>query len=137
MPIFCVKSVKIYTGQKKFTWVYSWDPWQIWGMGDVWHGWQSCDTLRSQFLFLFCFSKLKTFQKTIFNIIKLFWCSGLTFSRWARARLFVMFSYLLFLPSPHFASLTLTHFWNLLPVSSNIFWNWKYILQEKICIAIG
>ena len=32
MPIFCVKSVKIYTGQKKFTWVYPWRPWQISGM---------------------------------------------------------------------------------------------------------
>ena len=32
MPIFRVKSVKIYTGQKKFTRVYPWDPWQIWGM---------------------------------------------------------------------------------------------------------
>ena len=32
MPIFCVKSVKNYTGQKKFTRVYPWDPWQIWGM---------------------------------------------------------------------------------------------------------
>ena len=32
MPIFCVKSVKIYTGQKKFTRVYPWLPWQIWGM---------------------------------------------------------------------------------------------------------
>ena len=32
MPIFCVKSVKIYTGQKKFTQIYPWDPWQIWGM---------------------------------------------------------------------------------------------------------
>ena len=32
MPIFRVKSVKIYTGQKKFTQVYPWDPWQIWGM---------------------------------------------------------------------------------------------------------
>ena len=32
MPIFCVKSVKIYTGQKKFTWIYSWRSWQIWGM---------------------------------------------------------------------------------------------------------
>ena len=32
MPIFCVKSVKIYTGQKKFTWIYPWDPWQISGM---------------------------------------------------------------------------------------------------------
>ena len=34
MPIFCVKSVKIYTGQKKFTRVYPWLPWQIWGMGE-------------------------------------------------------------------------------------------------------
>ena len=33
MPIFRVKSVKIYTGQKKFTRVYPWLPWQIWGMG--------------------------------------------------------------------------------------------------------
>ena len=33
MPIFRVKSVKIYTGQKKFTRIYPWDPWQIWGMG--------------------------------------------------------------------------------------------------------
>ena len=32
MPIFRVKSVKIYTGQKKFTRVYPWLPWQIWGM---------------------------------------------------------------------------------------------------------
>ena len=32
MPIFCVKSVKIYTGQKFFTQVYSWLSWQIWGM---------------------------------------------------------------------------------------------------------
>ena len=33
LPIFRVKSVKFYTGQKKFTRVYPWDPWQIWGMG--------------------------------------------------------------------------------------------------------
>ena len=33
MPIFCVKSVKIYTGQKKITRVYPWRPWQISGMG--------------------------------------------------------------------------------------------------------
>ena len=26
MPIFCVKSVKIYTGQKTFTRIYPWDP---------------------------------------------------------------------------------------------------------------
>ena len=32
MPIFRVKSVKIYIGQKKFTRIYSWDPWQISGM---------------------------------------------------------------------------------------------------------
>ena len=32
MPIFCVKSVKIYTGQKKLTRIYPWDPWQISGM---------------------------------------------------------------------------------------------------------
>ena len=32
MRIFHVKSVKIYTGQKKFTRIYPWDPWQIWGM---------------------------------------------------------------------------------------------------------
>ena len=32
MPIFRVKSVKIYTGQKKLTRVYPWLPWQIWGM---------------------------------------------------------------------------------------------------------
>ena len=32
MPIFRVKSVNIYTGQKKFTRIYPWDPWQIWGM---------------------------------------------------------------------------------------------------------
>ena len=32
MPIFRVKSVKIYTSQKKFTRVYSWLSWQIWGM---------------------------------------------------------------------------------------------------------
>ena len=32
MPIFCVKSVKIYTGQKKFTRTCSWGSWQISGM---------------------------------------------------------------------------------------------------------
>ena len=32
MPIFRVRSVKIYTGQKKFTRVYPWEPLQIWGM---------------------------------------------------------------------------------------------------------
>ena len=32
MPIFRVKSVKIYTGQKKFTRIYSWRSWQISGM---------------------------------------------------------------------------------------------------------
>ena len=32
MLIFRVKSVKIYTGQKKFTRVYPWLPRQIWGM---------------------------------------------------------------------------------------------------------
>ena len=32
MPIFRVKSVKIYTGQKKFIRIYSWRSWQIWGM---------------------------------------------------------------------------------------------------------
>ena len=33
LPIFRIKSVKIYTSQKKFTRIYLWDPWQIWGMG--------------------------------------------------------------------------------------------------------
>ena len=32
LPIFRFKSVKIYTGQKKFTRIYSWRSWQIWGM---------------------------------------------------------------------------------------------------------
>ena len=32
MPIFRVKSVKIYTGQKKITRMNPWDPWQISGM---------------------------------------------------------------------------------------------------------
>ena len=33
LPNFLVKSKKkIYTGQKKFTWIYSWGSWQIWGM---------------------------------------------------------------------------------------------------------
>ena len=32
LPIFRVKSVKIYTGQKKFTRTCPWRPWQIWGM---------------------------------------------------------------------------------------------------------
>ena len=32
MPIFRVKSVKIYTGQKKFTRICSWGSRQIWGM---------------------------------------------------------------------------------------------------------
>merc|ERR1719350_2437524 len=31
LPIFCIKSVKIYTGQKKFTRIYSWlrDKYQV------------------------------------------------------------------------------------------------------------
>ena len=36
MPIFRIKSVKIYTGQKKLTRIYSWRSWQIWGMQEVW-----------------------------------------------------------------------------------------------------
>ena len=32
MTIFRVKSVKIYAGQKKFTWIYLWCSWQIWGI---------------------------------------------------------------------------------------------------------
>ena len=32
MPIFRVKSIKIFTGQKKFTRTPSAHPWQIWGM---------------------------------------------------------------------------------------------------------
>ena len=32
LPIFRVKSVKNYTGQKKFTREFSWHSWQIWGM---------------------------------------------------------------------------------------------------------
>ena len=32
MPIICVKSVKNYTGQKKFTRICSWGSWQISGM---------------------------------------------------------------------------------------------------------
>ena len=35
MPICRVQSVKIYTGQKKFTRVYPWDPWQIRGMEQI------------------------------------------------------------------------------------------------------
>ena len=35
LPIFRVKSVKIYTGQKNFTRIYSWRSWQISGM-DAW-----------------------------------------------------------------------------------------------------
>ena len=36
LPIFGVKSVKIYTGQKNFTRTCPWRPWQIWGMIDIW-----------------------------------------------------------------------------------------------------
>ena len=32
MPIYCVKSVKIYTGQKNLHGRRPWRPWQIWGM---------------------------------------------------------------------------------------------------------
>ena len=32
LPIFCVKSIKIYTGQKNFTWIHLWRSWQISGM---------------------------------------------------------------------------------------------------------
>ena len=43
MPIFRVKSVKIYTGQKKSTRIYPWDPWQIWGMCGGWYYvWKRC-----------------------------------------------------------------------------------------------
>ena len=36
LPIFRVKSVKNYTGQKKFTREFSWISWQIWGMLSKW-----------------------------------------------------------------------------------------------------
>ena len=36
LPIFRVKSVKIYTGQKKFTREFSWLSWQISGMSISW-----------------------------------------------------------------------------------------------------
>ena len=32
MPIFRVKSVKIYTGQKNLHWRRQWRQWQLWGM---------------------------------------------------------------------------------------------------------
>ena len=32
MPIFRIKSVKIYPGQKKITWTCPWRPWKISGM---------------------------------------------------------------------------------------------------------
>ena len=48
MPIFRVKSVKIYTGQKKFTRIYSWRSWQISGM----HGISRKGPLQSLLLFL-------------------------------------------------------------------------------------
>ena len=32
MPIFRVKSVKIYTGQKNLHWQRQWRQWQLWGM---------------------------------------------------------------------------------------------------------
>ena len=32
MPIFCFKSVKIYTGQKNLHWRRQWRQWQLWGM---------------------------------------------------------------------------------------------------------
>ena len=32
MPIFRVKSVKIYTGQKNLHWRHQWRQWQLWGM---------------------------------------------------------------------------------------------------------
>ena len=35
MPIFRVKSVKLYTGQKKFTRTCSWGSWQISGMNSI------------------------------------------------------------------------------------------------------
>ena len=45
MPIFRVKSVKIYTGQKKFTPVYSWLSWQISGMGTGPTQWRTISSL--------------------------------------------------------------------------------------------
>ena len=42
MPIFCVKSVKIYTGQIKFTRVYLWLSWQISGMLRLICHWHQC-----------------------------------------------------------------------------------------------
>ena len=42
MPIFHVKSVKIYTGKKFFTRIYSWRSWQISGMICI--IWSGCPT---------------------------------------------------------------------------------------------
>ena len=44
LPIFCIKSVKIYTGQKKITREFSWLSWQIWGMH---REWKKLDNARS------------------------------------------------------------------------------------------
>ena len=75
MPIFRVKSVKIYTGQKKFTRVYPWDPWQIWGMTIAFQS--MCVNAKSSFYCcrfcfcsccFFCFFFLFVFQSFILEL---------------------------------------------------------------------
>ena len=48
MPIFRVKSVKIYTGKKKFTRTCPWRPWQISGMSDKSMQWSDFRTDKSE-----------------------------------------------------------------------------------------
>ena len=69
LPIFCVKSVKIYTGQKKFTRTSSVRPWQIWGM---WTGLK----------FMICMKWFEPVRWTLFSNLTwcLIWCLELSYS---------------------------------------------------------
>ena len=73
LPIFRVKSVKIYTGQKKFTREFSWLSWQIWGMYWSWTVFDFCNFWWSfsWMVFEFC-----NFGPVEFEFFELAWFQG-------------------------------------------------------------
>ena len=80
MPIFCVKSVKIYTGQKKFTRTCSWGSWQISGMD-----WTNAKRFNKNNLIIYYtnYTKIPPFRykyNVVFAIVlRYWWCPGFCF----------------------------------------------------------
>ena len=78
MPIFCVKSVKIYTGQKKITWIYSWRSWQISGLFATFSKVEYCQFLPQNFLIFIAPSLL---LPNWWNVLRIYGGGQMEFSR--------------------------------------------------------